>query len=160
MLVGSRRARRFSNPPLPSYSPTQYWLEYDTENWRRRTKTQPRMFGSHRHCERLPQCEEAIQLQWICTGLQHHYRQVWRERKPFFLTLSVVACSLGLAQRLLGYLTRRRRPLRVAVLEDDETLGPRSSTGLGEAGHVVNLAPNGKDAVLAAIAELCGAMLS
>lgn len=67
---------------------------------------------------------------------------------------------MGLAQRLLGHLTRRRRPLRLLVLEDDETLGPRKGTGLSEAGHVVNLAPNGKDAVIAAIAELCGAMLS
>lgn len=43
--------------------------------------------------------------------------------------------------------------MRVLVLEDDATLGPWIRTGLSDEGHVVDLVPDGKDAVIAAMAQ-------
>ncbi|GIT93217.1 DNA-binding response regulator [Jannaschia pagri] len=41
--------------------------------------------------------------------------------------------------------------MRLLVLEDDPTLGPWTQKGLSEAGHVVDLIPDGKDALVAAM---------
>lgn len=43
--------------------------------------------------------------------------------------------------------------MRLLVLEDDATLGPWLEQGLREAGHVVDLIGDGKDAMVAAMAE-------
>ncbi|MEO1314385.1 MAG: glycoside hydrolase family 38 C-terminal domain-containing protein, partial [Pseudomonadota bacterium] len=43
--------------------------------------------------------------------------------------------------------------MRVLVLEDDATLGPWIRTGLTEAGHVVDVVLDGRDAVIAAMAR-------
>lgn len=43
--------------------------------------------------------------------------------------------------------------MRLLVLEDDATLGPWTEKGLSEAGHVVDLFTNGKEAVVAAMAQ-------
>lgn len=43
--------------------------------------------------------------------------------------------------------------MRLLVLEDDKTLGPWIEKGLREAGHVVDLFANGKDAMIAAMAQ-------
>ncbi len=42
--------------------------------------------------------------------------------------------------------------MRLLALEDDKTLGPWIEQGLREAGHVVDLFANGKDALIAATA--------
>ena len=41
--------------------------------------------------------------------------------------------------------------MRLLVLEDDATLGPWTAKGLREAGHVVDLFEDGKDALVAAM---------
>lgn len=43
--------------------------------------------------------------------------------------------------------------MRLLVLEDDKTLGPWIEKGLSEAGHVVDLFVDGKDAMIAAMAK-------
>lgn len=43
--------------------------------------------------------------------------------------------------------------MRLLVLEDDKTLGPWIEKGLREAGHVVDLFVDGKDAIVAAMAQ-------
>lgn len=43
--------------------------------------------------------------------------------------------------------------MRLLVLEDDKTLGPWIEKGLSEAGHVVDLFADGKDAMIAAMAQ-------
>lgn len=43
--------------------------------------------------------------------------------------------------------------MRVLVLEDDPTLGAWIEAGLSEAGHVVDLVPDGREAVIAAMAQ-------
>ncbi|MCV6586062.1 MAG: response regulator transcription factor [Marinibacterium sp.] len=43
--------------------------------------------------------------------------------------------------------------MRLLVLEDDTTLGPWTEKGLREAGHVVDLFANGKDALVAAMGQ-------
>lgn len=43
--------------------------------------------------------------------------------------------------------------MRLLVLEDDKTLGPWIEKGLSEAGHVVDLFVDGKDAMIAAMAQ-------
>ncbi|MBV6631497.1 MAG: response regulator transcription factor [Alphaproteobacteria bacterium] len=43
--------------------------------------------------------------------------------------------------------------MRLLVLEDDDTLGPWIQKGLREAGHVVDLFANGKDALVAAMGQ-------
>lgn len=43
--------------------------------------------------------------------------------------------------------------MRLLVLEDDKTLGPWIEKGLTEAGHVVDLFADGKDAMIAAMAQ-------
>ncbi len=43
--------------------------------------------------------------------------------------------------------------MRLLVLEDDKTLGPWIKKGLSEAGHVVDLFADGKDAMIAAMAQ-------
>lgn len=43
--------------------------------------------------------------------------------------------------------------MRLLVLEDDATLGPWVEQGLREAGHVVDLFPDGKDALIAAMGQ-------
>ncbi|WP_299140319.1 response regulator transcription factor [uncultured Tateyamaria sp.] len=43
--------------------------------------------------------------------------------------------------------------MRLLVLEDDKTLGPWIEKGLREAGHVVDLFGDGKDAMIAAMAQ-------
>ena len=43
--------------------------------------------------------------------------------------------------------------MRILVLEDDKKLGPWVADGLREEGHVVDLFPNGKDALIAAMGQ-------
>ncbi|MEM6902223.1 MAG: response regulator transcription factor [Pseudomonadota bacterium] len=43
--------------------------------------------------------------------------------------------------------------MRLLLLEDDETLGPWAERGLREAGHVVDLFSDGKDALVAAMGQ-------
>ena len=43
--------------------------------------------------------------------------------------------------------------MRLLVLEDDATLGPWTENGLREAGHVVDLFTDGKDALIAGEAK-------